>query len=345
MGFTVAVPPVVTHPSAVAPPGTLVNTEDTYILTLTIEADFSICTLCASEHKPWVWHVITQVHMGSTAQNPTSFLKWDIRFYGNSIGTNDWPAGTSLTLDFSTLSIPQLTFGKGTLGVFATVAIRVTCRVDSLEADPRGRFSTWSPERDALLFMCLTDAVVAVTIHPLARVPIVQVHVGWALGADPCAELREVTGVAGAPARRPRRLQLAVLTAQPVCAYSFWLQGTGGGVAAEIHAFLWLPTVTLFSFFDISVPTLWAPKRLLNFWQVEEAHAHAFLQAGLQVLPAAAAEHHGEGVPCGGVHDAAPASFVSSHSAATASLQGVMVHPEVVAQLVCQGHSRTKGAV
>lgn len=39
-------------------------------------------------------------------------------------------------------AIPQLTFGKGTLGVFATVAIRVTCRVDSLEADPRGRFST-----------------------------------------------------------------------------------------------------------------------------------------------------------------------------------------------------------
>lgn len=28
-----------TYPSAVAPPGTLVNTEDTYILTLTIEAD------------------------------------------------------------------------------------------------------------------------------------------------------------------------------------------------------------------------------------------------------------------------------------------------------------------
>lgn len=75
-------------------------------------------------------------------------------------------------------------------------------------APSQWRPRTWSPERDALLFMCLTDAVVAVTIHPLARVPIVQVHVGWALGADPCAELREVTGVAGAPARRPRRLQL-----------------------------------------------------------------------------------------------------------------------------------------
>lgn len=50
-------------------------------------------------------------------------------------------------------------------------------------------------------------------------------------------------------------------------------------------------------------------------------------------------------LPCGGVHDAAPASFVGSRSAATASLQGVMVHPEVVAQLVRQGHGRTKGAV
>lgn len=43
------------------------------------------------------------------------------------------------------------------------------------------------------------------------------------------------------------------------------------------------------------------------------------------------------------VHDAA--SFVGSHGAATAPLQRVMVHPEVVAQLMRQGHGRAQGAV
>lgn len=66
---------------------------------------FSICTLCACKHKPWVRHVIAQVHVGPPAQNPASLLQRDVCFYGNGIGTNDWPAGTSLTLDFSTFSI------------------------------------------------------------------------------------------------------------------------------------------------------------------------------------------------------------------------------------------------
>lgn len=297
MGLAVAVLPVVTHPSAVTLHCTLMNTKDTDILTPTIEAYFSIRTLCAGKDQPGVWHVIAQVHVGPTAQNTTSFLQWDIRFYGNGIGTNDWPAGSSLTLDFSTFRISHLTFGEGTLGVFAAVAIRVTCGIDSLKADPRSRFSTWSPERDTLLLVGLTDAVEAVTIHALTRVPVVQIHVGWAVGAGPRAELREVTGVAGVPARRPCWLQLAVFTAQPVGTHSIWLQGTGAGIAAETRTFLRLPAVTLFSFLHISVPTLPAPERLLDFRQVEETHPHAFLQAGLQVLPAAAAEHHGERVP------------------------------------------------
>lgn len=43
------------------------------------------------------------------------------------------------------------------------------------------------------------------------------------------------------------------------------------------------------------------------------------------------------------VHDAA--SFAGSHGAVAAPLQRVVVHPEVVAQLVRQGHGRAKGAV
>ena len=68
-------------------------------------AYFSVCALCAGKHEPRVRQVITQVHVGPSAQNPASFLQGDIRFYGNSIGTNDGSAGTSLTLDFSTLSV------------------------------------------------------------------------------------------------------------------------------------------------------------------------------------------------------------------------------------------------
>lgn len=172
VGFTMAVLPVITYPSAVALHCTLMNAEDTDILTLTIEADFSLCTLGSCKHKPWVRHVVTQVHMGPPAQNPASFLLRDICFYGNSIGTNDGSAGTTLTLDFSTLGISQFTLDEGALGVFATVAVRISCRVDSLKADARSRFSTWSPECDALLLMGLADAIVAVTIHSLTRVPI-----------------------------------------------------------------------------------------------------------------------------------------------------------------------------
>lgn len=66
---------------------------------------FPVRTLCAGQDQPWVRHVVAQVHVGPAAQDPTSFLQWDIRFYGNGIGTNDRPAGSSLTLDFSTLRI------------------------------------------------------------------------------------------------------------------------------------------------------------------------------------------------------------------------------------------------
>lgn len=48
---------------------------------------------------------------------------------------------------------------------------------------------TWSPQSDALLLMSLTDAVVAVTIHIVARVSVVQVHIGRAVGVCSGTEL------------------------------------------------------------------------------------------------------------------------------------------------------------
>jgi len=49
---------------------------------------------------------------------------------------------------------------------------------------------TWTPQGDALLLMSLTDAIVAVTIHIVACMPVVQVHIGGAVGVGPGAELR-----------------------------------------------------------------------------------------------------------------------------------------------------------
>lgn len=49
---------------------------------------------------------------------------------------------------------------------------------------------TWTPQSDALLLMSLTDAIVAITIHIVARMPVVQVHIGRAVGVGTGAELR-----------------------------------------------------------------------------------------------------------------------------------------------------------
>lgn len=35
-----------------------------------------------------------------------------------------------------------------------------------------------------------------------------------------------------------QKTHLAVFTAQPMCTHSVWLQGTGGGIAAETRTFL-----------------------------------------------------------------------------------------------------------
>lgn len=136
---------------------------------------FSIFTLGSCQHKPRVGHIIPQIHVGATAQDLATLLQRDVGFYGNSIGSNDGSVGSSLTLDFPTLGIPDgnkhkqrlgeafpvfqalsqhlllclqgealpgFTFGKGALGVFPAVAIRISGRIDSLKADPRSGFRT-----------------------------------------------------------------------------------------------------------------------------------------------------------------------------------------------------------
>lgn len=66
---------------------------------------FPIRALRAGQHEPRVWHVVAQVHVRPAAQDPASLLQRDVRFYGNGIGADDRPAGTSLTLDFSAFGV------------------------------------------------------------------------------------------------------------------------------------------------------------------------------------------------------------------------------------------------
>ena len=54
----------------------------------------------------------------------------------------------------------------------------------------------------------LADAIVAVPVHAVAGVPVVEVHVGRAVGVGASAELWQVTGVTGFSAGRASRLEL-----------------------------------------------------------------------------------------------------------------------------------------
>lgn len=60
--------------------------------------------------------------------------------------------------------------------------------------------------------MGLADAVVAVALDAVTRVPVVQINVGGAVRAGARAELWQVAGVAGLPAQGASWLQLQTRT-------------------------------------------------------------------------------------------------------------------------------------
>lgn len=55
--------------------------------------------------------------------------------------------------------------------------------------------------------------------------------------------------------------------------------------------------VTLLPFLHVTVATFLPPVEHFHLWHVVQAHANAFLEAGRQVLFAAAAENGGERIP------------------------------------------------
>ncbi len=122
--------------------------------------------------------------------------------------------------------LPCFTFGKRSLCIFSTVSIWIPRRVDSFETDSWSRFCTcythtphthnvlhiywahrWSidccssgssrpaggavltlsPQCDALLLVCLADAVVTVSIHTLTGVSVVQVDISGTVRIGACA--------------------------------------------------------------------------------------------------------------------------------------------------------------
>lgn len=92
-----------------------------------------------------------------------------------------------------------------------TLLMRMNCfhRCSRGSSRPAGgAVLTLSPECDALLLVCLADAVVTVPIYTLAGVSVVQVDVSRAVRVGAGAKLWQVTGVTGFTARSPWRLQL-----------------------------------------------------------------------------------------------------------------------------------------
>lgn len=79
--------------------------------TLTTKSNRSLKThhpvpaLGARQHQSWVRHVVPQVDVCASAQDPASFLQRDVCFYGNSVGANYRPVSSSLTLDFAAFGV------------------------------------------------------------------------------------------------------------------------------------------------------------------------------------------------------------------------------------------------
>lgn len=65
----------------------------------------SISAFGARQDQARVGHVVAQVDVSASAQQPPPVLQRDVRFYGNGIRANNGAVGASLTLDFATLSV------------------------------------------------------------------------------------------------------------------------------------------------------------------------------------------------------------------------------------------------
>lgn len=72
---------------------------------------FTICphhvvsTFRAGQHKARIGHVVPQVHVSPAAEDTAPLLERDVGLYGDGVGADHRPIGSTLTLDFPAFSI------------------------------------------------------------------------------------------------------------------------------------------------------------------------------------------------------------------------------------------------
>lgn len=102
------------------------NSEHADVLALTVQTHQACSTLGSRQHEARVRHVVPQVNVSPSAEDPAAVLQRDVGLDGNGVGADDRTVGSALTLDLTALSVARLTFGEQPLVVFAAVAVRVS---------------------------------------------------------------------------------------------------------------------------------------------------------------------------------------------------------------------------
>lgn len=242
-----------------------------------LEANMVVATLGPSHHQAWIQHVTfpflllrTPVDVGAPAVDPFPIQR-NGGVNGHCVGFQG-PGLGALALDLPTLGIPGAALPVFAIQALATVSIGVSSRIDLLKAEIEGRPGSRSPQLLALLLVSEAHAIVAIGLAALAGSAIHLIEVGGAVGRLARAELGEVTLPHLLTTQGSRSHQLALVTAGTVGTLSPFLQSAVGGIAARVSTFLFFPTVTLFTIFQVPVATPPASIQRPRVWHVGETH-------------------------------------------------------------------------
>lgn len=241
---------------------------------LPLEANMVVATLGPRQHQAWVQHVILLLGTLVDVDAPTldfSPVYGDGGVDGHSVVLQG-PGLRSLTLDLPTLGIPDTALLVFPIHVLPTVPIGVPCHIHPLEAEVVSKPGTGTPQLLALGLVGEAHAVVAVGLAALAGGAVHLVEVGGTVGRLARAELWEVALPGLWAAQRARGHQLTAVTAGAVGTLRPFPQGAIRGIAAGIVTFLFLPTVTLFPFFQVPISASPASVQHLDVWHVRETH-------------------------------------------------------------------------
>lgn len=273
----VAVLVVVADPMAIALLPTAFCFEERGVPALPLEANVVVATLGPGHHQAWVQHVTlflgTTVDMGTSASDLPS-IQDDGGVNGHCVGFQG-PGLRTLTLDLPTLGISHVAFLVFPIHVFPTVSKGIPGHIHLLKAEIRSRPGSRTPELLALFLVGEAHAIVAVGLATLTGGAVHLVEVGGAMGRLARAEFWEVTLPCLLTAQGPRGQQLTLVTAGSMGTFRPFSQGAVGGIAARVITFLFLPTVTFFPIFQVTVSTPPASIQRPGVWHVGETHPTA----------------------------------------------------------------------